>query len=312
MVSPTWTARVRRGASTLVKAGSRFIDVEAYRLAASLSFYGLSSMLPLLLVAFGAGDLVLGDSHDLRQELISMLNVTDSPALRSLILDTVDGAGKARDRSSWSIGLGLFGAVFGASGIFLELDATMGKLFRVAPVKRSIGGEIKLFLRDRSVALVLVMGTCLLLLFGMVVLSALELVASQVRLPSDVWPGLLTYLGTFVLTATALTLCYRVLPAPRVGWGSALWGGALAATLLALVRWPLSWGLTQLTSYSTYGVIGALLVLVTWFYVANSILLLGAALTALLNETKSAAGAPSRPTRDAHNVHGDPSAPGVT
>lgn len=279
----------------MAKAGNRFIEAEAYRLAASLSFYGLSSMLPLLLVAFGAGDLVLGDSHDLRQQLISTLNVTDSPALRSLILDTVDGAGKAGERSAWSIGIGVFGALFGASGIFLELDASMGKLFRVTSAKLSVWGDIKLFLRERGVALLLVIGTCLLLLFGMVVLSAVELMAAQLRFPSQALPGVLTYLGTFVLTAGALSLCYRVVPAPRVSPACALYGGALAATLLALVRVPLSWGLTHLTSYSAYGVIGALLVLVTWFYVASSILLFGGALAAVLSETKRAAGGADTP-----------------
>jgi len=275
----------------MATAASRFVDAEAYRLAASLSFYGLSSMLPLLLVAFGAGDLVLSDSDALRQQLIGTLNVTDSPVLRSLILETVGGAGTAEVASGWSIAIGLFGAVFGASGIFLELDAALEKLFRVSPAQYSVWGSIKRFLRDRTHALLLVVGTCLLMLSGMVVLSAAEVLGSQVKLPSKLWPGALAYMGTFLLTGVAITLCYKVVPAPRVRIGCALIGGFVAATLITLVRFPLAWGVTHLTSYSAYGVIGAMLVLVTWFYVASSILLFGASLTAVLNETKrSAAG----------------------
>jgi membrane protein len=214
------------------------------------------------------------------------LNVTNSPALRELIVETLESVGKAQATTGWSIAIGAVGALFGASGIFMELDAAFEKIFLVKAKKRSIWGDIKRFLLDRGIALLLVLGTSATLLFGMVVLSAMELLASQIRFPSNALPGVLTYAGTLALTAIGLSLCYRVVPEPPVRFRSALAAGALAATLLALVRLPLSWALTHLTSYAAYGIIGAMLVLVTWFYVAGCILLFGAALTAVLDERR--------------------------
>jgi len=277
---------VRHSVSISVESLTRFVDAEAYRLAASLSFYALSSLLPLLLLAIAVGDILLGDSTELRLSLIRLLDVTDSQALREVILGALEGARGTTERSGWGIALGLIGAGLGASGIFLELDTAMEKLFRIAPVKRSVLKHIHRFLLDRGAALLLVVGTCLLLLFGVLILSSVELLASRLRLPAETWPGGLTYLLTLALFVGALTLCFKIVPEPRVPLRAAL-AGALVATLgLTLVRLPLTWAVTHLTSYSTYGVIGALLVLVTWFYVASCILLFGAAITAHISQLR--------------------------
>jgi membrane protein len=274
---------LRRTGSDLYAATERFIDGEGYRLAASMSFYALSSVLPLLLLAAAVADIVLGDSHTVRQSLIGVLDVTDSEALRELILGALNDARGASERSSLGIAIGLLGAIFGASGIFLELDTALEKLFRVPAVKRSALQQVKRFLLDRGAALLLVVATCLLLLFGTVVLSGVELLATQLRLPHETWPGALTYLTTLGLFMMALTLCYRVVPEPRVRWRAAFAGAALATFGLTLTRLPLGWAITHLTSYAAYGVVGTLLVLVTWLYVAGNIVLLGGALTAHLN-----------------------------
>ena len=277
---------MRRAISSLVESGGRFVDAEAYRLAASLSFYALSSLLPLLLVALGVGEMVVGDSIELKQSLIGLLDVTESQALREVIVSAVEGARGTSERSSWGVALGLFGAALGASGIFLELDTAMEKLFRVPEAKRSALQHVRHFLLDRGAALLLVVGTCLLLLFGALVLSSVELLATRLRLPAGTWPGTLTYLLTLALLVGALTLCFRIIPEPRVTFRAALAGALVATFGLTLVRLPLTWAITHLTSYSTYGVIGALLILVTWFYVAGCVLLFGAALTAHVSQLR--------------------------
>jgi membrane protein len=281
-------ALARRSSRSLVDALNRFVDAEAYRLAASLSFYALSSMLPLLLLVVGVGDLLLGSSDQLRQELVRSLNVTDSAVLRSLILSALEPAANTEERSSWSIAIGLAGALFGASSIFLELDAAMEKLFLVAGLKRSVWENTKRYLFGRSAAFALVSALCLLLLFGVVILSSVEFLVERLGLSSAALPGGLTSLGTIVFTGVALTLCYSIVPEPKVKLRAALSGGILAGALLAIVKFPLSWALMNMTGYAAYGAIGAVLVLVSWFYVASIIVLLGAALTAVLNTAPDA------------------------
>jgi membrane protein len=265
-------------------AADRFIEAEAYRLAASLSFYTISSIFPLLLVALSIGEMVLGDSRELQNSLIRALNATDSAAVRALLEDTLRGIRDNKDPNHWGIVIGLFGAAFGASGIFLELDTSMGKLFRIPSKKTSIWEDIRHALADRAAALLLVAATSLVLLSSSLVLSAVEVVAAHMPSVSRVAPGMLPRFSAGATTVLAIALCYRVVPDRPVRFSAAVLGALVAAAAFYVVRWPLTWAVAHLTSYAAYGVVGSLLLLVTWFYVASCILLGGAALTAVRDE----------------------------
>lgn len=279
--------------TVLGSAVDRWTDAEAYRLSAALSFYALSSIFPLMLVAVSAGELVLGGSAEVRGMLISALDGTNSETVRGLLEDTLDGVQGAASRSHWGVLVGLVGAVFGASGIFLELETALNKLFQVPLTKRSFWHEVKVTLRERASALGLVMVTNVVLLFGTFVLTGADVVATRLPGHSDALPGLITNLSSLLLTAAALTLCYRVVPGMRVRWSAAALGALTAALGLLVARWPLTWAVVHLTSYSAYGIVGVLLLIMTWLYVASCILLFGAAVAAVYDRAPSAANARS-------------------
>ncbi|HWA72124.1 MAG TPA: YihY/virulence factor BrkB family protein [Polyangiaceae bacterium] len=289
--------------TALSDAAERWSDAEAYRLSAALSFYALSSIFPLMLVAVSVGELVLGASAEVRGTLISALDATNSETVRGLLEDTLEGVQAAAPRSHWGVVVGVLGALFGASGIFLELETALNKLFRVPQVKRSFWQDIVNTLRERAAALGLVMVTSAIVLFGTLLLAGADVLAA--RLPTR-WagaPGLVSNLSSLALTTLALTLCYRVIPGKNVGVRKAALGALVAGLGLLVVRWPLTFAVVHLTSYAAYGVVGVLLLLMTWLYVASNIMMFGAALAATLDEQTGKAGAPSveagsKPTPD--------------
>jgi len=269
-------------------SGERWLDAEAYRLAASLSFYALSSVFPLMLVVFGVGAAVLGDATNLRMEFISMLNATHSDATRELLEGTLAGSSSANEtRSHWSVFAGVAGALIGASGLFLELDAAFSKLFRVPTEQGSLFGAVKRLLRDRASALILVIGTSVCLLVNTVVLGAVEVVVSHLPEAGAWLPWTLTTGVTLSLTLLPLMLCYKFVPDVRVSYRAALLGSIVSTLALYAVRRPFTWAVSHLTNYAAYGVVGTLLLLLTWIYLAGVILLFGAACTAISNETRS-------------------------
>ncbi|MGC4087699.1 MAG: YihY/virulence factor BrkB family protein [Polyangiaceae bacterium] len=269
------------------RAATRFSDVDAHRLAAALAFYTLSAIFPLMLFAISIGKWVLGDSPALRNALISALDATHSTAVRGLIEDTLTSMSKAQREGALGIVLGLFGSIFAASGIFLELDSALHKLFKLPAVEESFWQGIKRTVVDRATALGLVVVTGLLLLTGSVLLGSVELVAAHFPRFGRVFPGITSELSSLGFIAAALTLCYRVVPDIEVSWSAALRGACVATLGLHLARWPLTFAALHLTNYSAYGVLGTLLLLSTWFYLAGCILLFGAGLTAVYLEREN-------------------------
>jgi membrane protein len=300
---PRLNIRLLRLAESLHRAAARFGEVDAHRLAAALAFYTLSAIFPLMLVAISIGKLALGDSPTLQNALVSALDATHSTAVRGLIEDTLTSLSKSHSESTWGIVLGSLGSLFAASGIFLELDSAIRKLFGLAAAEESFWRGLRRTAVERATALGLVIVTGLLLLCGSVLLGAVELVSAHFPRFGRVFPGVTSELVSMGFMGVALTLCYRVIPDVKVRWSAAA-SGAIAATLgLHLARWPLTFAALHITNYSAYGVLGTLLLLSTWFYLAGCILLFGAGLTAVYNQSPAPRAAPQEAAaRGRHDV----------
>jgi membrane protein len=65
------------------------------------------------------------------------------------------------------------------------------------------------------------------------------------------------------------------LPKARVGWSAAVQGGLLAGVLWEISRQVLTYLLSG-RQYTAYGVVGSLIAVMLWIYIASSILFLGA------------------------------------
>jgi len=69
-----------------------------------------------------------------------------------------------------------------------------------------------------------------------------------------------------------------------VSYRAAALGSVVSSIALHAARRPFTWAVSNLTSYAAYGIVGTLLLLLTWLYVAGSILLFGGACAAVSNE----------------------------
>jgi len=285
-----WQKIVRWTRGVLEAGGKRWIDAEAYRLSASLCYYALFSVFPLILVAISVGEIALGDSVDLKRSAIRALDGSNSQAVRTVLEETITSAQGTGERTRWGLIIGIAVAAFGASGIFLELDAAFEKLFRVRTPDRTLLQNLRLLALERASALLLVMVTTVLLLVGTLVLSAVNVIVENLpgvaSLPlfATAAPRIAADVTSVVVLGVALGLCYRTVPNLPVRWRAAWVGGFAASALLYLVRWPFTWAASHLTSYAAYGVVGALLLMLTWLYVAGCVLLFGGAIAAVENE----------------------------
>lgn len=259
----------------------RWIEVEGYRLAASLAFYALMSFIPLVVLGLAALQLVLGDNATSRWQVLSWVDATGSTALRSTVESALLGL---RDASSGAVGLGigLVGALIGASGVFAELDTSLNRTFGSEKPTTSFGAAVRALVHDRLFAFGAVIVTSLIVLVATIVGAATTALGDAV---APAWTTqIMSFLATTLLLAGTLTLCIKWVPDARIRWQSAAIGGLGAAVVLQVVRIPFGWAIVRFTDYPTYGVMGSVMVVLMWMWVAACILLLGASATATLEE----------------------------
>jgi membrane protein len=271
----------------LIQTGLKWDRDNCPGMAAALSYYALFSLFPLLLVILSiAGALIGPDTEAFRyiQELI----VRDLP---SNVHDMVVGTIIALNENSTGAGIVGFSLLFfTASTLFAILRQSVNKIWE-SPARLSEAGSIPkmvLFLIvNKLFAYLLVLATALLLLTSLVanifIRSVLELVAhfqenfALIRQVDELLltRGLQVGSSIFILSIT-LCILFKVLPTVRPRWGD-VWLGALITALLlvGLQQFATSSVVSVFSKFLSYGVIGSVMILMLWIFVACQIFFLG-------------------------------------
>lgn len=243
-----------------------------------MSYYAVFSLFPLLLVLGALAENALGDSQALRERVLRWAGGAGSSGMKTALEQALEDVAARAPSATIGVVFGILGATLGASGVFIELDAALERIFRVRPARLGFFASLRELALNKLTGFAVVIVTSLALLVTTLARGAIEL-------PSSI-PGarILGSAASLAIGGGALTtgiaLCYRLLPKSRVSWAAA-WKGALVASLaLHIVREPFAWFVVHLTSYAAYGVMGAVLGILGWFQVAACLLLYGACVAA--------------------------------
>jgi membrane protein len=261
-------------------------------LGAALSYYTLFSLAPLLLITIGIIGIVFG-ADSARTGVIDQLRETAGPQTAEAIDSILKSAGKAGGTTVTVLGVVLL--LFGAIGVFVELQDALNQIWRTnRPRASGIWGWVRI----RLLALGAVFTTGLLLLASLAVSSVVEGASGRVEkmwdLPggAGLWRGV--SLGvTFALVVLVCALVFRFLPNTRVTWRDVSGGALLTGLLFALGKYFFSIYLGHVAIASMYGAAGSVVLVLVWVYYSAQILLFGAEVThAYAKEAGSLKGVP--------------------
>jgi membrane protein len=281
----TWAkTEWRHFRQTLKRCGNDDIGL----LAASMAYYATLSFFPLLLLLIALLGFALGFStgaQDAQQELLGLLSKNTSAGFAENVRIAL-----AEIRTGAVVGgpLGFAALVLAAIAIFTTFERALDRVWDTKGRPKGILAAVcnALFRRLRAFLMFLGVGLLAFAVFmAEIVVAAVRTFAAD--LPFNLPPeGLLTVPAGVVLNGLLFTVVYRILPKVRVPWSEALRGGMLAAVLWEASRHLLTVYLVART-YNAYGVIGSLLVLMLWVYLASVVLMLGAEYVRVLHDERS-------------------------
>lgn len=245
--------------------------------AAGVAFYFLLSIFPALAAFVSIYGLVY-DPADAQQQVQSLSEVLPAEA-RSLLMAQLQ---QLTGGSSTALGFGVL------LGILLALWSAMQGSMALMTALNIVYDETESrgFFRLRLVAFGLTLGTVLFLALSLMLLAALPPLLENLGIGR--WVEILFKVARWPLLALlvimVLAVLYRYAPDRRQAKWRWVNPGSLTATALWLIGSALfSWYVSNFASYNeTYGSLGAVIVLLMWFYVTAYILLLGGELNAEL------------------------------
>ena len=169
--------------------------------------------------------------------------------------------------------------LFGASGVFVQLQDAMNTVWNVRPDPEN---GIMNTIQKRAVSFLMVLAIGALFLILLVISSAVTLLAQQI---GEALPDYLPIIQTlnvvvgFLFLTGVFALLFKTVPDVTVSWRDVSLGAAVTAVLFVLGVYGLTLYLSVSNPASSYGAAGSLIVLMIWIYYSTQIFFLGAEFT---------------------------------
>jgi membrane protein len=158
----------------------QWLQDKAPQLGAALAYYSVFSLAPLMLVLLAVFGMVYGNSEVARREILHQLYAFLDRSSAKAVEDIATSTGKPA-ASAVATTVGIAVALFGASGVFGQLQDALNTVWGVKPKP---GKNIVSFLRARFLSFAMVAGVCFLLLVSLTVSAVITAVGGYLeRLP---------------------------------------------------------------------------------------------------------------------------------
>jgi len=257
-----------------VALARRFIELDILTHAASLAFYALLSLAPLLVLLLWLTASLYGSAQEAIVDQVGELAGREAASVADTVIANADQRpGIGSIAGLWSTLL-LF---VGATAVFARLQDALNLIFRTDAARLP---GLRAWIRKRVLSFGVVLALGFLLLVATTVSTLLQLILAGM-------PSLLPVFGSLAsmaLYALSFALLYHFLPDRRVRWRQALFGGLITAGLFVLGRWAIGIYLASAAPGSAYGSMGAMVLLLVWMYYAAVVFFGGALITAVIDE----------------------------
>ena len=253
-------------------------DDKVPRMGAAIAYYSVFSLAPLVLTAIGIASIVFGREAAqgaMAQELEGTIGPAAAQAIEDLLKQThQSGQGHA----AAFIGIAIL--LFGASGVFIELQDALNTIWKVDPRTSFPWWHT---VSVRLLSLTVVLGTGFLLLVSLILSAALKrlgdiLTPSSLPAGFSLWQSL-NQLVSFALITLLLALIYKLLPDAKIAWRDIWLGALITAFLFTVGKYLIGLYLGQSNNTSALGAGGSLVVILVWVYYSSQIVLFGAEFT---------------------------------
>jgi membrane protein len=256
---------------------SQWTEDKCPQLGAALAYYTVFSLAPLILLLLGVFGLIYG-SQQAREKILEQLHYLIDPTAIQVIQDIANHAAEPKPGVFATL-IGIIIALFGASGIFGQLQDALNTIWSVKPKP---GQGIWSFIRARFLSFGMVAGVCFLLLVSLTVEAALKALHRYLEaiMPGGHFVGLaLFYLCDFAIIVLLFAMIFRYLPDAKIAWRD-VWAGAVLTTVFFVIgKFLLGLYLGSGAAGSAYGAATSLVTLLLWIFYSAQILLFGAEFT---------------------------------
>jgi len=252
------------------------------KLSASLAYYTVFSIAPLLIIVISVAGIVFKDhaTDTLYPQMSKFLGAQAAAqiqgALKNLALSGKSGV---------AVIIGSITLLLGASSIFIEIQDSLNIIWRVKAKPKS--GWMQL-LRNRFISFSLIISLGFLLLASLLINLIMDALSTRIEHFLPAITGLLlkgvNLAITLIVITTLFGIIFKFLPDVKIKWRDVRSGAVFTAILFMIGQYLISLYIQYTAQGSAYGAAGSIIVILVWIYYTSAILYIGAEFTQVYAE----------------------------
>jgi membrane protein len=262
----------------LKAAAIGFSDDNAFKLSASLSYYTIFALGPLLIIIISLVDIFYGrDAVEGRiyGQLSGLLGGDAAKQIENIIINI-----QQTNSSTTGAIIGALILFIGATGVFTEMQDSLNYIWSVKAKPKK---GWKKFIMNRLLSFSLIVGLGFLLLVSLVINAVLTFVSNKLLefLP-DYTIAFFQVINTAIILVVItglFTVIFKVLPDAIISWKDALMGAMFTATLFLAGKFLIGFYIGRSNLGVTYGTAASIVIILSWVYYSALILYFGAEFT---------------------------------
>ncbi|HEX5169102.1 MAG TPA: YihY/virulence factor BrkB family protein [Cyclobacteriaceae bacterium] len=251
---------------------------DPFRNSAVIAYYAIFSFPGLLIVIINFVGYFYGP-EDVSNRIIFQIQDIIGPQAAKDIQKVIFSA-SAINKSNLAYAIGLATIMFGATGVFYQLQQTLNLIWEVEPKPKS---KLLKLIKDRlfSFGLVLAIGFLLIvsLIFSAFISSISEWVKGHFSNALDLIFNGLDFILSLALITLLFATMFKFLPDTKIPWRT-VWGGSVITSFLFVIaKFFLGKYFAYSDPASIYGAAGSLVLIMLWVTYSGIIFLFGAEFT---------------------------------
>jgi membrane protein len=251
---------------------------EPFELSAVIAYYAIFSLPGLLIIVIGIAGFFFGEQAvkgEVANQISKMLGKEAANGIQEMIVNSYKS-----NSSLMATIIGVATLLFGATGVFFQLQKSLNKLWNV---KADPKAGIKKLILDRATSFGIILALGFLLLVSLVLTTILSVLSNWI---SHVFPEfmlvlfiVLNFIVSFGFITILFALIFKVLPDVKIRWKPVWIGSIVTAVLFEIGRFALEIYFAKANPGSTYGAAGSVILILLWVSYSCMILFFGAEFT---------------------------------
>ncbi|WP_338791409.1 YihY/virulence factor BrkB family protein [Bernardetia sp. Wsw4-3y2] len=253
--------------------------LDPFRESAVIAYYTVFSLPGLLIMVIKSAGALFGEEAvrgEITGQISGMIGQEAAEAVQEMIKNAL-----SNQDSTFALVVGIGSLLFGATGVFVQLQKSFNNIWEVEP--DTSGSGIMKLVTDRATSFGLIMVIAFLLLISLIVSTLISTLSDWMM---NYLPDFMIYamsaieiVISLIIIGILFAFMFKTLPDREIQWKTVGIGGIVTAVLFTLGKEGLSLYFGIAEPASTYGVAGSVVLILLWVSYACLILFFGAEFT---------------------------------